>query len=299
MLRKIGSVLTNPYRLLYSFRARAGRDGLDRRYRRLAEQAGFRQLFLVLSFDCDTPEDADTALKVHDRLKGLGVSPVYAVPGEILNKGEQVYRKIAQAGGEFINHGFRDHTYYDKARGLYASCFFYDQLPLETVRDDIVQGDRNLRSTLGIEPKGFRAPHFGTFQKSAQLRFQHNVLKELGYSFSTSTLPLYAYRFGAAFRDFGVLELPLSGMGSMPLRILDSWSCFAAPERRFGPEDFLREGRLAGENFRSLGIGLLNFYADPSHIHDREEFFEAVAHWAQIAKPVTYSQLLAELPHED
>jgi Polysaccharide deacetylase len=296
MLAKIGALLTNPYRLLYSFWAWADRNRLDQRYRRLAEQEGFRELFLVLSFDCDTREDADTVLKVHDRLSGLGVTPVYAVPGELLNKGERVYRKIADAGGEFINHGFRDHTFFDTARGRYTSCFFYDQLPLETVRNDIVEGDRNLRSTLGIQSKGFRAPHFGTFQKPPQLRFQHSVLQELGYRFSTSTLPIYAYRFGPAFRDFGVLELPVSGMGSMPLRILDSWTCFAAPARRFGPEDFVREGRLAGENFRSLGIGLLNFYADPSHIHDRPEFFEAVAYWAQIAKPVTYSQLLAELP---
>lgn len=295
MLAKIGAVLTNPYRLLYSLRAQAGRDSLDRRYRRLAEQAGFRGLYLVLSFDCDTSEDADTVLKVHNRLKGLGVTPAYAVPGELLNKGKRVYRQIVEAGGEFINHGYRDHTYFDNARGRYASCFFYDQLPLETVREDIVQGDRNLRATLGVAPKGFRAPHFGTFQKPAQLRFQHSVLQDLGYSFSTSTLPLYAYRFGPAFRDFGVWELPVSGMGSMPLRILDSWSCFAAPNRRFGPDDFVREGRQAGENFESLGIGLLNFYADPSHIHDRDEFFETVAFWAEIAKPVTYSELLAKL----
>jgi hypothetical protein len=295
MLARIGSVLTNPYRLLYSFRAQVSRDSLNRRYRRLAEQAGFRELFLVLSFDCDTPEDAGTVLKVHERLRGLGVSPVYAVPGEILNKGERVYRQIAEAGGEFINHGYRDHTYFDKAHGRYASCFFYDQQSLETVRDDIIEGDRNLRSIFGIQPRGFRAPHFGTFQKPAQLHFQHSVLQELGYAFSTSTLPLYAYRFGPAFRDFGVLELPVSGMGSMPLRILDSWTCFQAPGRRFGPDDFVYEGRAAADNFRSVGIGLLNFYADPSHIHDRPEFFDTVAYWAQIAKPVTYNQLLAEL----
>lgn len=295
MLKKIGSALANPYRLLYTARAQVGRDGLYRRYRRLAEQAGFRDLYLVLSFDCDTREDADSVLGVHERLVDLGVMPVYAVPGELLNKSERTYRRIAESGGEFINHGYRDHTYFDTERGRYASCFFYDQLPLATVRDDIVSGDRNLRATLGIEPRGFRAPHFGTFQSAAQLRFQHGVLGELGYSFSTSTLPLYAYRFGPAFRNFGVLELPVSGMGSMPLRILDSWSCFAAPGRRFGPDDFVREGRLAGEQFRALGVGLLNFYADPSHIHDRPEFFEAVAHWAQIAKPVTYRQLLSTL----
>ena len=295
MLKKITTALADPHRLLYTLRAGACRESLDRRYHRLAEQAGFRGLFLVLSFDCDTPEDAVTVVGVHERLKDIGVTPVYAVPGEVLKADVKIYRRIAEAGGEFINHGFHHHTYFDTARGRYASQFFYDELPLETVRSDIIEGDRNLRSILGIAPRGFRAPHFGTFQKPAQLRFQHAVLRELGYAFSTSTLPLYAYRFGPAFRDFGVLELPVSGMGSMPLRILDSWTCFAAPGRRFGPDDFVREGRAAGEKFRSLGIGLLNFYADPSHIHDREEFFETVAYWAKIARPVTYRELLAEL----
>lgn len=144
-------------------------------------------------------------------------------------------------------------------------------------------------------PQGFRAPHFGTFQRPDQLRFQHGVLRELGYAFSTSTVPLFSFRFGPAFRDFGVLELPVSGMGSRPLRILDSWGCFEAPGRRFGPADYVTQGRLMADRYRALGVGLLNFYADPSHIHDRPEFFETVAYWASIARPVTYSQLLAEL----
>ncbi|MBU1666566.1 MAG: polysaccharide deacetylase, partial [Gammaproteobacteria bacterium] len=126
--------------------------------------------------------------------------------------------------------------------------------------------------------------------------FQHAVLQELGYTFSTSTVPLFAYRYGPAFRKFGVLELPVSAMGSRPLRILDSWTCFKAPNRRFGPQDYVREGRLAADRFQASGVGLLNFYADPSHIHDQPEFFAAVAQWARIARPVTYQQLLAELP---
>ncbi len=295
MLRRIGALVSDPHRLMYSVRARTGRDWLDRRYRRLAEQEGFRDLYFVLSFDCDTKEDADNVLKVHGRLRDMGVSPVYAVPGEILNKGERIYGKIAEAGGEFINHGFRDHTYFDNKHGRYASCFFYDQQPLDVVREDIVAGDRNLRTTLGIQAKGFRAPHFGTFQKPAQLRFQHDVLKGLGYTFSTSSLPLFAYRYGPAFDEFGLLELPVSGMGSMPLRILDSWSCFMAPGRRFTADDFVREGRASADVFQSLGIGLLNFYADPSHIHDSDEFFDTVAYWAKVARPVTYNQLLAQL----
>lgn len=290
-LRRLG----DPVHAAYALRAKLDSVGLWDSYRTRAITAGFRRLCFVLSFDCDTREDAEVAWDVHARLRDAGVTPVYAVPGELLNRGERVYRRILEDGAEFINHGYREHTYFDTARSAYASCFFYDQQPLDTVREDIVQGDRNLRAILGFSPRGFRAPHFGTFQRPEQLRFQHSVLKELGYAFSTSTVPLYAFRFGPAFRDYGVLELPVSGMASRPLRILDSWTCFEAPRRRFEPRDYAREGRQVAERFQSLGVGLLNFYADPSHIHDRPEFFEAVAGWARVAQPVTYSELLAEL----
>lgn len=290
-LRRLG----DPVQAAYLLRARFAAGGLYERYGARARASGIDRLYFVLSFDCDTKEDAEVAWNVYARLQEKGVTPVYAVPGELLNRGEPVYRRILESGAQFINHGYREHTYFDTARGAYASSFFYDQQPLQTVREDIVAGDHNLRETLGIVPQGFRAPHFGTFQRPEQLRFQHGVLQELGYAFSTSTVPLFAYRFGPAFRDFGVLELPVSGMGSRPLRILDSWTCFEAPARRFGPQDYLDEGRLVVDRFKALGVGLLNFYADPSHIHDRPEFFEAVALWASVAKPVTYSQLLAEL----
>ena len=47
VLKQIGIVLSDPHRLFYTARAHADRRGLDRRYRQLAKQAGFRNLFLV------------------------------------------------------------------------------------------------------------------------------------------------------------------------------------------------------------------------------------------------------------
>jgi hypothetical protein len=295
VLKKIGRALTDPHRLLYETRARLGRGSLMQRYRQLAERGGFRALYLVLSFDCDTREDAEAALSVQEKLARLEVPAVFAVPGVLLTKSPDIYRQIASAGGEFINHGFHDHTHFDKTLGRYVSIWFYNDLPFDRIRTDIIEGDRAIRETLGVTPMGFRAPHFGTFQKPAQLHFQHEVLTELGYRFSTSTLPIYAYRFGPAFRQFGLIELPLSGMGSMPLRILDSWTCFDAPGRRFEPDDYAREGRAAADNFSALGVGLLNYYVDPAHISRRSEFFDTVAYWAERVKPVTYNKLLEEL----
>ena len=295
MLVKGLSHLTDPVQVCYRGLAAVAPKSLWRRYGRLTSEAGIDELYFVLSFDCDTEDDIRVVSEVDARLRDIGVRPVYAVPGELLQKGEKVYSAIARAGAEFINHGNREHTYFDTASGRHASCFFYDQQAPEIVREDVVKGDKTLRKVLGIAPRGFRTPHFGTYQKARHLSFLHQVLVELDYGFSTSTLPLFAFRFGPIFDRYGLPEIPVSGMGGRPLRILDSWGCFEAPGRRFGPDDFVREGRLAADMFAALGVGLLNFYADPSHIHDREEFFEVVACWAKVAKPVTYNELLADL----
>ena len=85
------------------------------------------QSYFILSFDCDTEEDIMVACDVHQRLKEIGITPVYAVPGELLKKGENVYRKLYETGAEFINHGGREHTYFDKKYQRQASSFFYEQ----------------------------------------------------------------------------------------------------------------------------------------------------------------------------
>lgn len=294
-LKALRKVLTDPIGTAYILQEKVACNKLYDRYAVLAKRAGIDRPYFILSFDCDTTDDISVAWDIHSRLLNMGVRPVYAVPGEILKKGEPVFRRILESGGEFINHGYTEHTYFDTARDRYASCFFYDELTLNAVRDDIVRGDECLREVLGITPKGFRTPHFGTFQRPHQLRFLHDTLKELGYLFSTSTTPLYAYRLGPLFRNFGVCEIPVSGMGTSPLTILDTWGCFAAPNRTLSQEDYRREGKLAGEILGNMGTGIMNYYADPSHIHESEIFFETVGQWLAVAQSVTYGELLENL----
>lgn len=286
----------DPVFFLYRLRAKLDHQGLWRRYAALSQAAGLRKLYLVLSFDCDTMEDIRVAWEVHSRLLDMGVKPVYAVPGELLQRGEKAYGRIRDAGGEFINHGYTNHTYFDAQKEEYASCFFYDQLTAEQIREDISQGDACLKDVLGLAPKGFRCPHFGTFQKKHHLFFLHSILRELKYQFSTSTMPFSAFRYGPVFDHLGVREVPVSGMGSSPFSVLDSWSCFASPNRQLAAEDYLAEGAAAVELYKQAGVGLLNYYADPSHIHDQEDFFKTVRLWRSVAQPVNYHDLFEELP---
>lgn len=294
-MTKLKTVFANPTLIAYGLWAKLNRRSLFNRYGKLSRLAGLDKAYFILSFDCDTPDDIDVVWNVHSRLIDMEIKPVYAVPGELLNRGEKVYRRISETGGEFINHGHTQHTYFDKSAGRHRSHFFYNELQMEQVREDIVQGDVCLREILGVQTRGFRTPHFGTFQKQHQLRFLHSVLHDLEYIYSTSTVPLYAFRYGPIFDGFGELELPVTGMASSPLTILDSWSCFMAPDRTMTPQDYLKEGKAIADLFQGLGVGLLNFYADPIHIHDSDIFFDTVACWKSVARAITYSELLDRL----
>lgn len=295
MLSRLREVIEDPVAAGYRVRGRFAPRGLFERQARLARAAGIDRVWLILSFDCDTREDAQVAGAVHERLAGMGVTPVYAVPGKRLEADADVYRRLADSGAEFINHGHEEHTYFDEDAGHFRSRWFYDEEPRDAVRADIEGGHETVTAITGTQPVGFRAPHFGTFQAPDELRFVHEVARGLGCRFASTTMPLWGLREGPLFRRFGLPEFPVTGPPSSPLGLLDTWGHFAAPDRVREPEDFVSEGKALAEVMRSVGAGIINVYGDPSHVADREDFFETVALWREVAEPVGYSELLARL----
>jgi hypothetical protein len=292
LIRKFAVAIENPALAVCYARSRLDSDGLVSSYRRLSERCGLDRLYLILSFDCDRPQDAEAALEVHARLMDMGICAAYAVPGELLHRGADIYRRIAATGAEFLNHGHRWHMYFDELSGIYESCFFYDQLPRYVIEQDVIQGDKDVMDVIGTRAKGFRTPHFGTYQTESQLRFLHHLLERLGYVYSTSTSPGFGLCYGPAFRRYGLVEMPVSGRGESPFDILDSWSCFAAPGRRLGPDDY-RRGALGLAERLSGGAGLLNWYCDPSHVLDQPIFFETMRELTKVAEPITFAEYLA------
>ena len=278
-------------------RVRVDEGGWMRRQAKLARKAGIDGLYLILSFDCDTDDDARVALAVHERLADIGVRPVYAVPGELLRRGADVYTKIAATGAEFLNHGGREHTYFDEEHGRHASNFFYDQQTSERVRQDIEEGRAHVTDVIGRPPRGWRTPHFGTYQKPEQLRYLHRVLADTGHEFSTSTTPRFALRHGPLFRSFGLPELPVTGVPRAPFDILDTWGFFAAPDRVYDRTDYVEQAHLLAELSERAGAAVINVYGDPLHVHDSEEFFAAVEAWAGVATSVSYAELLERAGH--
>jgi len=251
--------------------------------------AGLDRPAFILSLDCDTEKDIAVGGDVFRRLRDRGIMPVYAVPGALLERGNDCYGRIAEAGCEFLNHGQAEHCRLT-AEGRYESTFFYDRLPRAAVRADVVAGHETLKRSLGITARGFRTPHFGSFQAPQELAFLHGLLRELGYRFSTSTGPLWGLRHGVLRDVGGLVEIPLTGCCEWPATILDSWS-FRFAGGRLTELDYLRQivgfKRLMDEGAPIF----VNLYADPSQVYDWPEFFEAVGSLSRYCLP-SYERLL-------
>ena len=282
MLGKLKTLARDPILAGYVLRSKLAPGGLIDRLSRLTAAAGIARPRFVLSFDCDTDLDIDVAEEVHGKLGRVGIKPVYAVPGELLERGRDVYRRIAETGAEFMNHGWAEHTRLDRATKVYDSFLFYDRQPRDWIVEDIRRGHAAVEAVTGRAPKGFRTPHFGSFQKAEELAFLHAELKKLGYAYSTSTVPFWGLRDGPVLKRFGIPEIPVSGTFERPLEILDTWThrCLG---QHGGEVGYARQAAMYRNYMASGRPLLLNVYGDPSQVYDWPGFFDAVsglAPWA-------------------
>lgn len=247
-----------------------------RRYGALCRAAGFDRLSFALSFDCDTPEDAAAAAEIEPWLRELGIKTTYAVPGAQLERGAATYRLLAEGGTEFMNHGGRAHA--DRGPdGLYFSITFYDRLSSEEVVADMLAGHHIVERVIGVAPKGFRAPHFGSFQAPLQRELLYGTARRLGYHYCSGTLPEFGVENGPVVPVGGLMELPLTGSRRNPGVILDSWNYFYTRRRL---EDEFAECMIETVDwYESEDLpALINVYVDPAHVAGATPFRRAITH---------------------
>lgn len=281
----------DPVEASYVFAQRIAPSYLVTRLAKLGSAAGIRKPMFLLSFDCDTDKDIDVGWDVHAKLMEMGILPVYAVPGENLERGAVVWRRIADTGAEFINHGYREHTILND--GKYVSTVFYDQLTPDEVAGDIRRGHDAVVRVTGQTPDGFRAPHFGTYKTDAALRDLHRQLGQMGYRFSTSTVPYFALRHGPLTRKFGLLEMPVTGCPQYPLAILDSYT-FRFASNGLGPEGYVDQMTRWAELLEAGQPLFINLYVDPSQVYDWPEFFSAIGRLAPFSRS-SYGSVIDEV----
>lgn len=264
-----------------------------RGYEQKARAAGIKELYIVLSYDCDTPEDARASLELFDWLASRAVSATFAVPGAQLLESQNEYISLKKSGADFINHGGAPHTHWRDGR--YRSITFYEQMSEDEVQADIHLGHEIIEKVLGEAPQGFRAPHFGHFQHPDQLKLIYDTLHNLEtYRFSTTTTSTMAKRYGPVMETNGLIEIPIIGSYYWPLRIFDSWRYVQDPISRAVRDDYARVFLQTLHILTRLELpAVLNYYADPVHVYKNISYFKALEQAVELGvKFISYAELL-------
>ena len=231
-----------------------------------------------LSFDCDTEENYKFYENLLIKLSKYNFKSIFAVPGSFMKKNPSLFQEIYSLGHEFINHGFYQHTKYFKNKDFYHSYFFYKNLPDQIIVDDILKGHDVLTKIVGEKNiKGFRTPHFGSFDKKNNLNLIYETIKKLGYSYSSSTMPYRSYLQGQIYKNpkFDIYEIPLTGMLKIaPFNIFDSWTVrYADNKKTFSNWDYFKifESNL-NYVIKNHTNFILNYYVDPRQVYHYKPF---------------------------
>lgn len=241
-----------------------------------ARELGIDSVCLILSYDCDTPEDISASKELFAWLNSRKIPATFAVPGAQLKLGAGEYRDLKKSGAIFINHGGANHTEWRSRR--YWSTTFYDQMPATNVINDIRSGHEIFTEVFGEKPKGFRAPHFGHFQKDRQLALIYETLHHLGgYQFATTTVPVAALQNGPVYKTNSLYEIPVLGSYNWPLRIFDSWGHRRDKLSRQVKNSYAMEFTDTVKTLSRAKIpALLNYYADPSHVAANQAYYRTL-----------------------
>ncbi len=249
---------------------------IDETFRKAELSWNGRRSCLLLSFDVDFPEDCDALPRVVESLSSHGVVASFAAVGRWVEEFPDDHRAIVEGGHELVNHSY-SHPELVNAPGRFVSrrsdlneCR-WEHLSLYERRTEISRCQQVVEAILGVQMRGFRAPHFGNVDPLPL----YPILAAEGFVYSTSMLSPRGSRFGLPVIEQGVVEIPVTTCPRHPLSSLDTWHAFYARDgwHREGFEQIL-EAQLQ----RAVRTGgITNIYLDPKDT-ERFDFDYFLAH---------------------
>ena len=210
-----------------------------------------------LSFDVDFEADVKALDGLLDLLEKLSLKATFACVGRWAAKYPEPHRALVKAGHEVVNHTLShpDNEELDPDRHFHL-------LGPRELRKEVVEGHRILEDLLEVRVAGFRAPHFGHQHTEAV----YPILRELGYSYSSSTLASRSPSWGWPHPVGGGLwELPVTVCPRHPFSSFDTWHFIRKTPNRHRPGDLVDRLKkvLAVAKEKNLP---LSFYFDPRDV---------------------------------
>ena len=243
----------------------------------------------TLSFDCDTKADIEAIPAVIDILSSYNVVVNFAAVGYWIEKFPEIHKGIIDAGHEILNH-----TYSHPNNDELNPNKFFNSLSIREQREEIAKCDDSCKRILDYTVKGFRIPHFGNLYTESI----YPILKELGYTYSSSTIAVRTPQFGLPYLMAGILELPLSACPKHPFGILDTYHSFERSRFKWHRNDFF--GVFAKLVTKGIETGaFINLYFDPQDIKyfDLAEIIEYISEKKEALWITNYVNLVDYLSH--
>ena len=141
----------------------------------------------------------DNTNRLLDLFAKNSVKSTFFTLGWVAQRCPEVIKRIVNEGHELASHGLAHQR---------ATTMSEDQF-----REDVRQSKDILENIGGVELKGYRAPSFSINDSNT---WAYDILKELGFSYSSSTYPINHDLYGVPEwprfkyqRDNGLIEIPI------------------------------------------------------------------------------------------
>ena len=258
---------------------------------------GTQKPIFCLSFDCDTEEDTRELPRLLDQLDNHSIPASFALIGELVEEEPETYRTIPERNYEVVNHGYSHHTA-KRPDGSFYSSRFYHQLSVEEIRTEIFRNHELLESLIGAAVRGFRTPHFSTYQTAVNRQHIYALCREIGYDYSSSITSIHL-KGSPDSTSKDVVEIPLAGCWDDLRSPFDSWGLIAAPDRRYADDDFFDLfAKMLAASLTARNPVLVNIYVDPSHVVDFDGYHRMLGELARNRSDISllnYGQLVDSL----
>ncbi|SDK53372.1 Polysaccharide deacetylase [Maridesulfovibrio ferrireducens] len=212
----------------------------------------------ALTFDFDFEKDIDAFPYLLDTLKKHDIQAGFAVIGKFVEKYPDIHKRAVDDGHEIINHSY---THPDNPH--WAPDRYFNKLTYAEQKDEIEKAHEIYHNILGIDPIGFRTPHYGNLHTESV----YPILAELGYKYSSSTAACGYKGFGApSIHSHGITEIPTGCSLNFPLAIFDSWNMLRKDNPFLGDDDLFVDEFKKTIKVVSEHCLFLTHYFDPYDI---------------------------------
>ena len=291
LLRAVLSTRSRPVQILGQAIARPLSTVMDRAFGDRAINWNGHTSCLLLSFDCDFPEDVFALPAVLELMHDYEIGGSFACVGRWVADYPDEHRAVLQHDQEILNHSF-SHPELVNAPGRFVSARDdltprrWGELSLQEKEHEVVECQRVILEVLGYKAQGFRAPHFGNVDPEDL----YPILQSESLVYSTSMLAPRGEQLGLPVWKGQVLEIPVTTCPQHPFTSFDTWHALYA-RGGWHRHDFLNllQERLQ----RAVEFGAItNIYLDPKDIDltQFESFLSFVAELSDDCWAPTYSE---------